>query len=153
MTALLSTLLGFLSSGIPHLLDYFKSRQDNAHELAMLQMQIEAAKIEAQGKIQVAEYQSAASIDVAEQQRFMAEAVSTGIHWVEAVRATVRPVITYWIFGLYTMVKVWQYQMIAHPALPWQLQTLWTEDDAAILCAVVAFHFGSRSFNKIRGQG
>ena len=52
ITTLVSTFLVIISSGLPHLLDFFKSRQDNAHELAMLEMQVKIAEIEKEGKME-----------------------------------------------------------------------------------------------------
>lgn len=146
-----SILIGFLSSGLPHVFEYFKAKQDNAHELAMFQMQIEASKAEAQSKLEATMYESAASIEVAEQERFSTEKpVQSGIRWIDGLNASVRPIVTYWILAIYTISKVWIFFPIT--LLPWQTSTLWLAADADILGAVIAYHFGSRSFSKLRGK-
>ena len=39
MMTLFSTLLGFASGGLPKLLDFFQSKQDNKHELELARLQ------------------------------------------------------------------------------------------------------------------
>ena len=46
MFALIGALFGFLSSGLPSILDYFHSVKDNKHELDMMTMQIEFQKLQ-----------------------------------------------------------------------------------------------------------
>ena len=41
MLTLFSTLMSFLSGGLPRLLDFFQDKSDKKHELEMAQMQIE----------------------------------------------------------------------------------------------------------------
>lgn len=82
----------------------------------------------------------------------------TGIHWVDALSGSVRPMITYAFFTLYVLVKCAQFSILLSPALPWQnnlsvaqaLVSLWTEEDIAIFSAIMAFWFGSRALMKAK---
>ena len=41
MLTLLSTLVSFLSGGLPRILDFFQDKQDKKHELALAQLQMQ----------------------------------------------------------------------------------------------------------------
>jgi hypothetical protein len=81
------------------------------------------------------------------------QATQTGIKWVDAFSAIIRPGITTWIFALYSAVKI--------AALTKAMQTMsgadavlsvWDADDKATLAAVVMFWFVGRVW-KSRVQG
>ena len=42
MMTLITTLISFLSGGLPKLLDFFQDKQDKKHELALAQLQSES---------------------------------------------------------------------------------------------------------------
>lgn len=157
MIALLSALLGFLSSATPELFKLFRDGKDRAHELAIFQLQIEYDK--ARLAENAADRQVRLEAILAESQRAEEAALSvrlkeqlTGIHWVDALAGSVRPVLTYSFFLLYAVVKAAQFQLLLHPVLPWAapmgmsqaLVLLWGEEDIAIFSAIMAFWFGSR---------
>jgi hypothetical protein len=144
MIAFLSSIIGFLSSGLPHLLDYFKARQDNAHELEMLRVQSELAKIETQGKLNAVGLQTDAQM-YHDQIQLAIEAIKpTGIAFMDGLNASVRPVLAYAFFALYAAVKLMQWRA----GLPW---TLWTEEDQAIFAGIISFYYGQRAFKRLRG--
>jgi hypothetical protein len=76
------------------------------------------------------------------QKRVLYKTYNTGIHWVDALNGTVRPVIAYAFFVLYAYVK---YEQISHT--PW---LMWTEDDQAIFAGIISFYFGQRAWGKLR---
>ena len=59
MLTLLSTLVSFLSGGLPRILDFFQDKQDKKHELALaqLQMQQQMESAMSQIKLMVAQIQ------------------------------------------------------------------------------------------------
>lgn len=157
MIALLSALLGFISSATPELLKLVRDGKDRAHEMAVLKLQLEYDK--ARLAENTAERQVRLEAIFAESQRAEEAALSirlkeqlTGIHWVDALAGSVRPVLTYSFFLLYAVVKAAQFQLLLQPALPWAappsaaqaLVLLWSEEDIAIFSAIMAFWFGSR---------
>lgn len=167
MIALLSALLGFVSSAVPDLMKLFRDGKDRAHEIALLKMQIEYDRERLQRADTELGQARIAQLQAIELHAGMAEQVAlnarlkdnlTGIHWVDALAGTVRPVITYAFFLLYFLVKYAQFYLLQAPAFPWQesmsasqaLVALWTEEDIAIFSAVIAFWFGQRMMIKAK---
>jgi len=165
MIALFSALLGFVGSAFPELLKLFRDQKDRQHEITLLKLQMEYDR----EKLAVSREQELATravrlqeiqltADSAEQVALNARVSITHIRWVDALAGSVRPVITYLFFGLYTLVKLAQFHVLVTPALPWQnalsaaqaVVVLWTEDDMALFTAIVAFWFGQRTLMKFR---
>lgn len=161
MIALVSALLGFISSATPEFIKLFRDGKDRAHEITLLKLQMEQAQRQ----------QTQAAVDGAAERSAKLEAILletakaeqtllntrlkdqlTGIHWVDALAGSVRPVLTYGFFLLYVAVKLAQFHLLIEPSLPWQSQlslsgalvAVWTEEDVAIFSAIMAFWFGSR---------
>lgn len=137
---------GFLASALPHVWDYFKGKQDNDHELAMLDMQIKLAQANAGIKMQ----EIAANADIAEITAIHQPQQVIGIKWIDGLIGSVRPVITYLYFALYGGLKIaslWQNGISGLIDTPW---LYWTAVDAEIWGAIISFWFGSRSFEKMR---
>ena len=148
MIAFLSSIIGFLSAGLPHLLDYFKARQDNGHELEMLRLQAELAKIEQQGKIEAVGLEADAAMYHDQIQLALEAMKPTGIGFMDGLNASVRPVLAYSFFGLYAAVKLAQWSSFGDAPLPWLVQSLWGTEDQAIFAGIVSFYFGQRAFRK-----
>ena len=167
MIALLSALLGFVSSALPDFIKLFTDAKDRAQELAILQLQLDynrtqlAATTADQASARAEHLQEIdIQADTAEQGALNDRVKDslTGIHWVDALAGTVRPVITYAFFLLYFLVKAAQFSLLVDPHLPWQvgvtfsqaLVALWTEEDIALFSAVIAFWFGQRNLMKAK---
>lgn len=163
---ILSTIIGFISSAIPELMKFFQDKADKKHEIKLLEMQIEAnkqqhiqrlAEIDMQADIADSKAAHTPAKPLAQK---LADGERLGIHWLDGLNASVRPVITYLFFGVYVWVKAAQYQLLVAPKLPWQeplthaqaLVALWTPDDMALFAAILTFWFGARTFLKMRGK-
>lgn len=161
MIALLSALLGFISSATPDVFKLFRDAKDRAHEITLLKLQMEYEQ--ARAKTQSAEHAAERAVRLEaialETARIEEAALNvrlkeqlTGIHWVDALAGSVRPVLTYSFFLLYALVKLAQFHLLVHPVLPWAvgmnmaqaLVLVWSEEDIAIFSAIMAFWFGSR---------
>ena len=138
MITFLGSLLGFLSAAFPDFLKLFRDSQDRKHELTILEMQLEQQKLGASQRLEEIQT-NADTVEALE----LYKTYSTGIHWVDALNGTVRPVIAYSFFALYAVVKIMQYSA----NLPW---LLWTEDDQAIFAGIISFYFGQRAMSKLR---
>lgn len=166
MIALLSALLGFFSSAVPDFIKLFRDGKDRAHEITLLKLQMDYDREKLAAAAQENAAARASQLQAIELQTAQAEQVTlnerlkdnlTGIHWVDALAGSVRPIITYAFFALYFLVKCAQFHLLLDPALPWQheltisqaMVSLWTEEDIAIFSAVVAFWFGQRALMKI----
>lgn len=159
MITLLGALLGFFTSVAPEILKFFKARQDNAHELAVLDKQLAAQKAGNQQRLEEVALQTSAEMNAA----VYRNARPTGVTWVDGLAGTVRPVITYCFFFAYIAVKVAQYHTITDgAALPWLsdpqkaqewfrvVLLLWNEEDQGLFAAVMTFWFGDRTISRKR---
>jgi hypothetical protein len=73
--------------------------------------------------------------------------------FVNALRGSVRPIITYLFVLMYIGVKcVMIYALITNQNIDWTtaIQTSFNEEDSAILATIISFWFGSRAFSKAK---
>ena len=150
MLTLLGSLLGFVTSAFPDLLGLFRDHQDRNHELAILDRQMEQMKLGHQQRLEEVEIQA----DIAESKALYRHDKPVGVAWVDALRATVRPVITYAFFMLFASVKgsalyvlIVMEGLLLDEALP----RIWDPETQALFAAVMSFWFGSRALTKLRG--
>lgn len=150
MLTLLGSLLGFITSAFPQLLGLIRDWQDRKHELAILDRQMEMQKL---GHTQRLE-EIAVTADIAESQAlYQHDAQPSNVKWVDGLRSSVRPMITYAFFLLFAAVKVsGLYLLIAVEGLVLAeaLPRIWDNETAALFAAVVSFWFGARSLAKAR---
>lgn len=181
MEALLSVfsgaggILGLIGSLGGAIFRFFAEKQamqnramEMAHELAMLDRQADIderrARLHLDEMTKASEMQLAAiraqgeAIADVEEIKGISEALKaqlapTGIHWVDALSASVRPVVTYWwCMCLYTAFKVCL--LIAlftdkeSPGALLVAQTLITDFDMGIIGSLLGFWFMDRSLRK-----
>lgn len=160
MMTLITTLISFLSGGLPKLLDFFQNRSDQKHELAMAQLQLDqqfkmqAAGLVAQEHIEeIKTHQIEIQSDLDERKALYAHDIAIGqgaSQWVINLRAAVRPAITFGLFALFVFIDV------AGAIYAWQnnvdfkvmLAQLWDADTKIIWASIVAFWFGTQAFSK-----
>ena len=160
MLTLISTLLGFASGGLPKVLDVFQDRGDKKHELAMMAMQRERelalakegfvaqAVLEEIKTDQITmQTQTQERLGMYKHDMKIGEGAST---WVINLRSSVRPVVTY-IFVLLLVVVdiagIW-YAYSTGVAFAEAMDMVFSDDEMAILAAIISFWFGSQAFNK-----
>jgi len=160
MFTLLTTLVSFLTGGVPKLLDFFQNKSDNKHELEMAQLQF-TQQLELQ-KAGFSLQKDLEEIKYDEIQNTTAGAERTALYqhdieigkgasiWVVNARAMVRPLITYGLFGLLVCVELFGFYFAVHTGTSYQLamSNLWSADMQTIWASIVAFHFGTRAFAK-----
>ena len=73
-----------------------------------------------------------------------------GVAWVDGLRGSVRPVITYAFFGLFIFVEVSAYLALTAAGISGldAVNAVWDEDTKALFAAVIAFWFGGRAINR-----
>ena len=108
MLTLLGALLGFFSSSFPEVLKFFNQKRDRAHELAIMDRQIELSKSGQVSRLEEVRLQAASAEQVALYQHARRSNIKQTSLWVDALSSSVRPVITYAFFGLYGIIKVSQ---------------------------------------------
>jgi len=160
MLTLVSTILGFASGGLPKVLDFVQDRGDKKHELAMMaanrEREIALAKegFIAQAKVEEIKTEQISMQTQAQEKLAMwkhdmkiGEGAST---WVINLRASVRPVVTYLFVGLLIVVDVagiW-YAYSTGVAFAEAMDMVFSDDEMALLAAIISFHFGGRTFSK-----
>ena len=146
MMTLLATLLGFISSTFPDLLKLWKDGADRKHELAILQMQLEQQR---QGHVNRLEEIQIAADGI--EARALYKTYSIGIKWVDALNGTVRPVLAYSFFLLYSAIKYAQISLLLDftPILE-ALPLIWHGEDQTIFAGIISFYFGQRAMSKLR---
>ena len=170
MLELFSALLGFAAPFLPECVKYFQRKQDNAHELDMLRLQIEkgsqehlwrADEIRLEGEMKADEaetkviYNQPSSFGVQMLDAAKGQNLSPWILYpafmlyvlVDAMSAAVRPGITYAAFGFYMAVK-WAELSIARAnasGLSAALLNVWGQEDRAIVILVLSYWFGHRA--------
>ena len=103
MMALLGSLLGFGSSFLPEVLSYFKANQVQKHRMEMMQLETQLAQKRSEMKLVELDKQA----DIAETKGLYEHdrSIDAG-GFINALRGSVRPVITYAFFGLFVATKV-----------------------------------------------
>lgn len=142
MLALVSSLAGFFSSFIPELFHFLKDKKDKEHELKLIDRQIEALKTGHTGRLEEIQIQAQS-----EESKYLYQYASmqTGrVKWVDALSASVRPLITYSFVLLYIYLKTTSLIQIGSMAV------IWTDEDQGLFCAVIGFWFGCRTINKYK---
>ena len=174
MMTLISTLISFLMSGAPKLLERWQDAADKKHEMAMARLQTErelqmiAAGYAAQAKIEeiktdqielqtsAATTQAVIGAQQAEMQAIYAHDIAIGqgaSQWVTDIRAATRSILT---LGFYVLLLLIDVGIFVHG---WRADVdfndmanqLWDEDTRIMFAAIITFHFGGRAFGKGNG--
>lgn len=145
-------LLGGLFRLAPEVLKWLDRKDERAHELAMLDREMDFAKIRAEQGMhtvdaQVDMSQFSAVGQALEGQARMAVAAGK---FVAGVSALVRPLVTYWVVALWSGVKIASMTLAYQTGGGWQQMLLanWGPDDNAILSMILIFWFIGRTLEK-----
>lgn len=151
--SLLSMLGGGLLRMLPELIGFLNKKTDNAHELAMLDRQMQLEDSRAENRVHEIEVQGDISQSIAllnaQGAALKSQMQKTGIRWVDAANFAVRPLTTYFFLLLYAVVKCATLAVALRSMDPWAaILQVWTVDDASILAGILAFWFVGRVFDK-----
>ena len=166
MLSLLSTLGGILLGGLPKLLEYFQSKQDQKHELALAKAQSERElALAAQGFAAQAKVEEIRSDQIAMQteaamtqgaQEHDKKVLEKASKWVANYIGTVRPTVTYlFVLELLAINGFLAYYLWSHPELIKSIddvikysELIFSSDEMSMLGGIIGFWFGSRGFKK-----
>lgn len=140
----ITTILGFVSSFLPALINAWTRKQDQAHERAMADKQLEAQRLG--GQISLAT--EVARGDTAQQHELYRYAAGpSGNSRVDALNSLVRPYVTMVMFHVWLGVKTTALVVGVGAGLELAVLTglIWDDPTAAIFGAVVGFWFGNRA--------
>ena len=152
------TLLGGVFGGVlrlaPELFKLFDKKNERAHELRMLEAEMEFAKIKGeiamrQADVQLQTAELDAMVAAIQEQSSTAKAAGSV---VAAISALVRPTMTYMFLGLYAAVKVAAYLIAIEQGGNWKevLTTMWGSDDLAVFNMIISFWFVGRVYERSR---
>ena len=152
MLTLLGSLLGFISSTFPDLLKFWQDKQDRKHELQILDRQMEQMRLGHNQRLD----EIAINADVSQSLAlYKHDSQPSGMTWVDGLRASVRPVITYGFFILFAWVKLSAVVLLMNQdglSINEALIQIWDAETQALFAGILSFWFGSRSLAKRRSQ-
>jgi hypothetical protein len=168
MLSIATALLGFASPFLPELLKFFTRRQDNAHELALMELRLKAGAQEHLWKME----EITAEADIAEARALHRPQPSFGVQildkahdsgmspWLVApvfylfaaldvLSGLVRPAAAYASFALYAAYKWALYETLVSDRFgnttAGALTQLWGEQDWNVLVLILSYWFGART--------
>jgi hypothetical protein len=143
MLSLVGSLLGFGTSFLPKVMDFFQDKQDKKHELAVMEVQIHQQKEIASQKLESVNVEA----DIREIEALQKSMQPSGVRWIDGLRSSVRPVITYSFFCLFVFVEVAAYLSLTAKGVSGldAAGLIWDEDTKALFAAVISFWFGGRA--------
>ena len=144
---IIGSLLGFGTSFLPEVLNYFKRGQEQKHELQRMQMEMEL--MAKRSELNIAELDKQAEIKETEG-LYKHDNVDAG-GFINALRGSVRPIITYAFFGLFVAIKVTALLSLINQTgmqLNMALSTIWDDQTAGLFAAIMSFWFGNRAVSK-----
>ena len=152
MLTLLGSLLGFISSTFPDLLKLWQDKQDRKHELQILDRQMEQMRLGHNQRLD----EIAINADVSQSLAlYRHDSQPSGVTWVDGLRASVRPVITYGFFILFAWVKLGAVVLLMNQdglSINEALIQIWDAETQALFAGILSFWFGTRSLEKRRSQ-
>jgi len=150
LAGILGSLLGFGSSVVPAIMDGFKSKQDQKFELAKME---KVAELRKAGYTHELDMYNEMGADT-EHQRLIDHDIAISQHdgVIGALQRSVRPIITYAFFLLFTAIEIslLMEALDSGMTVSDSLNVLWDDDTKAIFASIVSFWFGSRAIDKNR---
>lgn len=153
---MLETLLGGVFGGLlrlaPEVFKLFDRVNERKHELALLQAEMEFAKIRGE----IAMRQTEAMMTMAEMDAIgkafqeQSQTAQAAGKWVAAISALVRPLITYAFIGAYFAVKLAAFLLALDQNGNWKevILQLWGQDDVTIMFMIISFWFVGRVYER-----
>ena len=148
--------LGGLFRVVPEVLSFFDRKSERDHELSLQDKQLAFEKLRGQQKLQEIGAPADAAWDTegikALQAAIKGQAKHPGFKIVDALSASVRPVITYLLMALYCAAKVFAFVGVPYAGAGWQAAVLasWTPADQALWAGILNFWFLGPVFDKKR---
>ncbi len=149
MMTLLGSLLGFGTSFLPEVLNYFKASQDHKHTMERMSVEMDMMTKRNELKLNIIDKQA----EIKETEGlYKHDAIDAG-GFVNALRGSVRPVITYAFFGLFVAVQVVVMMKVINEGGNWQdaIPLMWTPETQGLFAAIMSFWFGNRAVSKYYG--
>lgn len=146
---LISTFFGILSSILPSVMNFFSKRQDYKYELQLRQLEIEAAKQNIDLQTRIATIQQAA---IEAKARYEQDAaLNAPSAFINNLRVSVRPILTYIFFFMYMVAKglLFYIAIINGAPLTTLVSVVMDDYSISIFGAIIGFWFGSRQIERL----
>lgn len=146
MITLLGSIIGFGTSFLPKVMDFFQDKQDKKHELAMMEKMHASRVEEAQITGEYAELVAA--------HKEQASTVRKASRFIANLSASIRPVVTY-LFVTEFLIINWAIAWLMLDQQGVSLETLKSildEEFMGLLSAMITFWFGSRELRRREGK-
>ena len=149
MMTLLGSLLGFGSSFLPEVLNFFKAGQEHKQKMESMKLEMELMSKRSELQLNMLDKQA----DIKETEGlYKHDSIDAG-GFVNALRGSVRPVITYAFFGLFVAVQVVIMVKVMDEGGDWAaaVTLMWTAETSGLFAAIISFWFGNRAVSKYLG--
>jgi len=149
MMTLLGSLLGFGSSFLPEVLNFFKAGQEHKQKMESMKLEMELMSRRSELQLNMLDKQA----DIKETEGlYKHDSIDAG-GFVNALRGSVRPVITYAFFGLFVAVQVVIMVKVMDEGGDWAsaVTLMWTPETSGLFAAIMSFWFGNRAVSKYLG--
>jgi len=157
MLALLGSLLGGVFRIIPEFLKFKDKQDERKHEREMFNLQLQADKLRFEAQTAHDQMVQDTTEAKAEWDAIMtatkAQAVKSGIRWIDGLNSLMRPILTFWwaIF-LYTAALTCEFIVLWHTSSAAEsILLVFGESERAIAASIISFWFVDRSLRKGAG--
>ena len=146
MITLLGSLLGFGTSFLPEVLNFFRAGQEHKHNLERMTLEMDMMTKRNELKLNIIDKQA----EIKETEGLYKHDSMDAGGVINALRGSVRPVITYVFFGLFVAIKVTALIALMNTGndLGRSLSLIWDENTSGLFAAIMSFWFGGRSISK-----
>tara|TARA_R110000787_G_scaffold19111_7_gene57763 strand:+ start:134 stop:595 length:462 start_codon:yes stop_codon:yes gene_type:complete len=147
MMTLLGSALGFASSFLPEVLNVFKQKQEHAQQLERMKLEMDLMARRSELQLTMLDKKA----EIAEVEGLYAHDASIDAGgFVNALRGSVRPVITYAFFGLFALTEAVIMLKVLRAGDDWTqaVELMWTPEVSGLFAACLSFWFGGRSISK-----
>jgi hypothetical protein len=154
---MLETLLGGVFGGLlrlaPEAFKLFDRVGERKHELAMLNAEMEFAKVRGEIAMRQTEAQmTMAEMDaMSEAFKEQGQTAAAAGKFIAGVSALVRPGITYLFVTAYFLVKYAMFELAMMQGGNWKdvIISIWTKDDMTIMFMIISFWFVGRVYDRV----
>lgn len=149
MIALLGSVLGFGTSFLPQVLNFFQQKQEHKNKLEEMKLRGELHAAGVNLELQVLDKKA----EIAETKALYEFANPSG-GFAAGLSASVRPVITYLFFGLFMATKAVILIQVMQGGGDWKeaVPLMWDNETAGLMSAILSFWFGNRAVSKFTGK-
>ena len=149
MITLLGSLLGFGTSFLPQVLDFFKQKQEHANKMDELKLRGELQAMGVNLELQVLDKKAEI-----EETKAIYNYANPSSGFSAGLAASVRPVITYLFFALFMATKAVIMIKVMQDGGDWMdgVELMFDEETKALFAAIISFWFGNRAVSKFMGK-